>query len=208
MAVNDIFKLTVVGKDQLNEPNLNTFYYKVDVDGVGSPNISLSAGWEITVMPAYRGCISNTWNLTELDTYRISSVNGVGALVRNTGAFPLAGLVVQAAFAGNLSIVVGKRTGLAGRQSRGRLFMPGVPATFITAGVVSAAGLIAYNALGLAMTQSFINSGFTWSPVLFNKRKPPIASFFTPIIDWLVNEVPRQVRRRETGVRIHPKKNP
>jgi len=206
--VGDIFKLTVVGKDQLNEPNINTFYYRESITGAGSQETSLSTGWQVNIMPAYRACISNTWSLLELDIYRISSTSGVGALHRFTGGFPLLGTVVQAAFAGNLSVVVGKRSGLAGRQSRGRLFMPGVPSTFITAGAVSAAGLIAYNALGLAFAASFANAGYTWDHVLFNKRKPPIASFFTPVIDWLVNEVPRQVRRRETGVRIHPKKNP
>lgn len=205
MAVNDIYKLIVIGKTTNGDPNINTFYYRESVLGLGNDEAHLVSGWNANILSYYRACLSNIYTVVEIDAYRVAPT--IGALFRSTAGFPALGTVAANSMPDNLSIVISKRTGLAGRSSRGRVFMPGVPATFITAGLLNSTGQTAYDNMGNAMVTGFADGGFSYTPVLFNKRKPPLASFFNPLVFWIVNTIPRQQRRREVGVRIHPKKH-
>lgn len=86
--------------------------------------------------------------------------------------------------------------------------MPAVPATYVsTDGTIwSDTGLGQYEALASLLVEVIVQAGFQFIPVVFNKRKPLATSFWNPITNLVVNGVPRQQRRREFGVRIHPRK--
>ena len=205
MAVGDVLKLTVNGLSQNGDPNINTFYYLVTAEGTDDDRAALVLAWRGVPLSNYLACLSTFYNVVSYSCYRIWPTKSTLYQYTETSERP--GTVASAIPADNIAVTITKRTAIAGKAGRGRLFMPGVPASFISTGEVNTTGLTAY-ANFCGSVRSAISSGAnSFSPVVFNLRtRPPEVSFFNLIIDADTHIILRQQRRRETGVRIHPRK--
>ena len=205
MPVGSIYKLLLNGLSTNSDPEVNTLHYIETIAGGVDDELALASGWQTTVQTQYLACIAGNYELTSYGVYRVFPT--VGALVPYTTSLPAPGTVGTSYPADNVSIVLTKRTGLPYRSGRGRIFLPGVPTAFYVSGKVSTAAMTPLNSLCSYLTGPITAGGFTFIPVVFNKRAPLADSFWNPINQVTIDLILRQQRRRETGVRIHPRRH-
>lgn len=79
----------------------------------------------------------------------------------------------------NTALLVRKNTGLGGRRNRGRMFLPGTPATFVSpTGVITASHVTAaQTAVNLLMSPALFSAANVDAAVLFHETPP-----FTPSV--------------------------
>jgi len=107
---------------------------------------------------------------------------------------PIVGTRGAVAEAGNVTVTMSLRTGLAGRKFRGRMYTPGIDESDVNTNDTIKSGLVA----GLAAaTQAFLTYLFTGTraPVIFHKS----SNTFTQIIGYAIENILDSQRRRLPG---------
>jgi hypothetical protein len=108
---------------------------------------------------------------------------------------PIPGLLGQFAEAGNVTLALGKRTAYAGRRYRGRIFVPGLGETDVTAtDVMDSAATIAFSAAMQALLDSLTTNATPL--VIFHKGDNLFSTVTSFVIDSLVDSQRRRLAGR------------
>jgi len=194
MAVNDIYRITVVGS--LNgEPVLNTFHYLETVQGTGTDETALGAAFNSSVMPSLAGTLVTAQSLL---TLLIQGVRPVKPVVSVASAVA-AGTNLSGSGCLQVAVVLTRKTATPGKGGRGRLFVGAVPDSVLIVGADHMVNPSTYNILATAMTQNLSTTGYTFVPVLFKRR----SLTFLPITSVVVNRETKTRRSRAFGTRFH-----
>lgn len=98
----------------------------------------------------------------------------------------------------NVGASITKKGEIAARSNVGTTHMGGVPAPWVVASMITAAGLAQYNLLASRMTQGFLlPTTQEFQPVLFSKSAPATSA---PIFEAFAQDTSRVERRRTVGV--------
>jgi hypothetical protein len=98
---------------------------------------------------------------------------------------------------GAVSATVKFMSDFAGKKYRGRWYMPGVPASFVTGGNINSTGLTAYRALGAFLATPITTSAVRhYIPVIFHRTDPTAP---TPITASDAGPNVQTQRRRLSG---------
>lgn len=161
-----------------------------DPDDFGTFASDVAAAVETAILP----CIEPTTSFDGVDlTYKSSDLDLQGA----SSAGPQSGT----AAAGDIlpeedAVVLQRRTGQPGRNSRGRIFLPFIPEAFALDSKLTAAAITKYQAVAAALmvpVASGPEGGVILQPRHYNKK----AGVFQPIVAWRVvdNTCSRRDRR-------------
>lgn len=109
------------------------------------------------------------------------------------------GAVAQPMLPQNVSLAITKRTDLAGRRGTGTLHLPGVPVTFVSNGLVTAAAVGGVSDITDNIEQAYIYSAREFEPVLLHRA----AGNLSPVITGgELQSTSRTMRRRTVRVGI------
>jgi len=108
---------------------------------------------------------------------------------------PIPGQLGQFAEAGNVTLALGKRTAYAGRRYRGRIFVPGLGETDVTAtDIMDSAATIAFAAAMQALLDSLTSASTPL--VIFHKNDNLFSTVTSFVIDSLVDSQRRRLAGR------------
>lgn len=193
MAAGDLYQINVVG--QLHgQTTVNTFYYRVSVEGVGDPRQKLIDSWLAHVHPLYADCLSQEWVTLKLESLGLQPI-----LPKIDFADATAGTVLGESLPSSVAAVARRKTLTPGRTGRGRVYLPAVPASFETDSKLTVGSLATYNALTLELGLDISDGGWTFHPQHV-RRKPAVQGL--EIDRWTMDTVLRNQRRRQVGVGI------
>lgn len=192
MAVDDIYRCTIVG--QLHGQTMNNvlFYREATSAGANGQTAlasALDSKYATNILPrqsdeyTYKGALVQRFSP---GTPLVATLNST-----NTGA----GGIVGNSLPTSSAAVIKKLTTLAGRKYRGRLFLPGIPTAHEDDSELSAA---AETALATAFSNfgvSATSGGFVFNLILWHKA----SSTYTDVSIWEVTTPLRVQRRREVG---------
>jgi len=101
----------------------------------------------------------------------------------------------------NVAFVLRFQSGLSGRKNRGRIFIPGISANWLSTGFVDAARLAAWATPLANLTTNFITSGSNPYKLVIHGRTDS-GSTFVPVTSITLRQFPGSMRRRMVGVGI------
>lgn len=208
MAVNDVFRVAVVGSLH-GQQIVSVFHYKQATNNVtaNSDVKELALAWKADVMTPYVEAMSQDY--TGLVIEARSMPIGGAPMVGHDQTEAVVGDVAQDALPPASAAVIRRITGFLGRKYRGRLFMPAVPVGWVSEGRITDAGGIAiYGSLANAMKAVIDspNAGApTFTPVIaaYEYTPPlvhPTSVRSTVITGCTLDKIVRSQRRREIGV--------
>lgn len=167
MSINDVYQATI-GMNVKGQKIVNVLHFQqTSGDGVITPNNDLCLAIEEDLIPAYQTCCSNDLSFEKISAHKISPAIG-GTYVK---ALAVAGTVAQDTLPPNGNVVASLYTANLTRQGRGRIFISGVPDTFVSSGRIlngSAATYVALLDLLLLPIQAAAGATFQagiWSSV-------------------------------------------
>lgn len=173
----------------------STFHWRLTGIPAGYTLSNFVLDMSTDILPEYALCMSNSWSALALYARRLfpSPTRGQELAPGTT-----VGDVASAALPPSVAAVLSRYTNAPGPKGRGRVFMPAVPASFATAGLVNVTGKGVYDNFIPWLDQIWPTTlGATLEPVLW--RKP---STTTDIELAVTQTVLRSQRRREIGVGI------
>lgn len=117
----------------------------------------------------------------------------------------LAGQVTAPALPSFNAAIVQQRTGFISRRKRGRIYMPGVPQTYVSGGQINATGTTGYNQFFTTLGTAFNNTTWPYVVGVFSRKTwkvdlQGVEASFTPVTQWAINPVIGQQRRRKIGI--------
>lgn len=195
MALNDIFQMTVVG--QLHgQTVMNTLHYKQLSSGP-APGSAVMTAFRSLFEVSYLNCLSAEYELTTYAWQKIAPgapeapyVTPVGFTTGNGNANSLPSVV---------SAVITKRTLLAGKKNRGRIYVPAVPVDFEINSKITLGAFGTYQALSAVLASQFTTSGAVlFEPCVYHRS----TKTSDPITSCLARDNLRTQRRRGVGVGI------
>lgn len=193
MAISDIYQLTIVG--QLHgQTILNVLHYQQSGGSALNTSQELVTEWRAFCEAHWLACCSNEYKIVGYICQRIRPLPVMAAY--ESGALNLSGTVAQNSLPTSMAAVLTKRTDIAGRSYRGRIYMAGVPATYeddseITGAASNVYGAVATDLVG-PMTDPANN---TWAHVLWRRK----VGQSQPITSVVVRATLRNQRRRQVG---------
>jgi hypothetical protein len=102
------------------------------------------------------------------------------------------GSIVQTAIPEDVSLVVQRLTGNAGPSNRGRIFIAGLPETFVTGSYLSTVGLAAAATLVTALQTAVAGNVVTYTPATFSQKD----GILTAVTSWFPVALLATNRRR------------
>jgi hypothetical protein len=156
IAVNDLVKVRIVS--QLEEQvAINTLFYKCfGVATTSAHESDMATAFDTAVAAAYKSCLTNS------AIYR-----GVGVQVQNpTLSVEQETIASQGDGVGGvgflpkqIAVIIHFQSAIAGPKGRGRIYVPFVPTLFNVLGKPTAAAILDYAALALAIPQIMVIDG-------------------------------------------------
>jgi len=193
VAVNDIYSLIVRGRVH-GQATMNVFHYRVNVDGDADDADGLVGAFRTNAENYWLQCCSAEWELTGYICQKIHPLPVLSAFTQEIGFSP--GLVEGNSLPSSVAVVMTKRTGMGGRRGRGRVYMPGVPASFEDNSEITDAALQTYDALGARLDTPLTSAiGGVYVPILWNR----VLSEALTIIQYVPRTTLRNQRRRQVG---------
>lgn len=166
MALNDIYQ--VVCRFTLHgQTCLNILHYQetVSAGALGQQQLAIVADDE--VLAGYRVNCSAEMTYNDVTVQRVTggAIPTATVVATNTGLCAVAGECLPISD----TVVLTKRTGLAGPRYRGRVFVPGIPISYELNSKLGAAGTAAMTALATVLSNNRTIAGYTFQPVLFHR---------------------------------------
>jgi hypothetical protein len=193
MAINDIFKLSVVGRFPNGQEWVNVHYYKQLVTFIlTQPEQGLVDDFQATVeADLLQGMNGDMF----LDQYEVRQVSGgLAALDVPVG---LTGTGGSGDMLSPMDCpLVSWRTGLIGRANRGRTYFPSILESLQANGVISAAGLTFYQTVAddhITLKDALTGLQSDWSKVIFHTDASDSPVVTTGLVR---NQLATQRRRR------------
>lgn len=193
MAVGDLYQLTIMGRLH-GQRILNVLHYGVSVAGPTNPIEDLVTQWRADCETHWLACHSNEYTL---DGYLSQKIRPLPITASYEEApLALAGSSGNNSLPTSMAVVLTKRTDLAGRSYRGRIYMAGVPITFELDSELTGAAMNVYDTLADDLESPIVTAGgTTFIPVLF-RRSADVAREITQVIP---RSTLRNQRRRQVG---------
>lgn len=184
MALNDVYLIKVQGR-LFSQATINTFHYKETLQITAGDNaaaIATAFNAAGGVAANLRGTVSSDWmhETTSVQRIRPLPMNEAVILTQMT-----AGTRASGSCPPQVAAVVTRRTGLAGRANRGRIYVPAIPESDHENGKCTAAFFVQLIAFASFLDDVITVGAGGISPVVHSKR---------------LNGVPRDVTILITGV--------
>lgn len=196
-VINDVYRISMIGA-VLNEPLVNTFYYRISVVGTGDERDALNTAWRTLFNTTYPPLLAPDFVGVGVN---IQAVKPVGT-VKAYPAFPTAGTAATATLPTQVAVIITRKTNTPGRGGRGRLFMGAVPSGAVVGDTLTAAAQTAFLSFASNLTAGIANSGWSFIPVLW-KRKTLTSLDLTATSLGIVVKTRRS---RALGTRFHRRK--
>jgi len=120
MALNDIFRMALVGTGPNAQQLVNVHHYRQVNSGGGDLGDALARAWVDQASAAWAAAVSTTCAVIQIQVRNLTQPQfGVDY----TDDLPIAGAVTGEALPPNAAFIISWRTGLIGRARRGRTFM-------------------------------------------------------------------------------------
>jgi hypothetical protein len=204
MGLNDIMEVRISG-DLDGQVCINTFHY--EVTSVSAPGAQATMAQILPVL------VTSLWDngvnkglsyITSTDYLNVTMVGQkvfparfvpIFAVLAGTG-----GTIGGGTFSSGASGVIARKSIVASHKGRGRVFIPALPLTFVTASELNGVGLTAYSLASADWNQPKVIAGtggtVTLTPIIFNLLAPTNRQ---PIAFTENNQQVRYQRRREVG---------
>lgn len=165
---------------------LNTFYiYKASAPWAQADLAAVATAAKNWWTLAYAPCISTAVGLTQIQVRVMDPANPYAYDLPVTPAAP--GTRIGVPEAGNVSVTLSERTGLAGRRHRGRMYLPGVNENDVLSGDIIGGTLA--TAIANAGVQLLIAFGQNLAvPVIFH-RPGLVPSTFDNTVDVITSVI-------------------
>lgn len=139
MAVNDVFRVAIEGSVTSGQVIVNVLHYEQVAEVVGAPASVLGGLVVSDLIPAYAGIASGCG----FDLVRIAQVRGGLAVAEVAAGIPSS--LGGDSLPPNAPVVLRKKTGLAGRSRRGRMFLFPTSEAYQSEGAVQVTGTFGSN---------------------------------------------------------------
>jgi hypothetical protein len=200
----DIFEV-VFGGRQHGQDTRNVVHFRVrTTSGSGAPTDAqleaaiLAGVWVNGMRDEMRQQLSSEWSLLFTKAQRLSPGPRSAGVVSVEDAGP--GSIPGNALPTAVAAVIQKRTAFAGRRYRGRMYVPGIPASYENDSSLSAEGVTAMEQLANNLDQIFVATAaavaFTFEPILLHRD---VQGGYTLVTGHGVDSVLRTQRRRQVG---------
>lgn len=151
VRVRVVIQETATGKDH----GFVLFYRQNNGDALDAANVQTAANdFKTAYATAIPAVITSSHTLHRVELVQTSGVNQIDA-VSNSAA--VAGSVSGDVMPEEVAVLIQRRTGLVGRNKRGRVFIPCVPDSFVTGSGLTSGALTAYTAVA-TMIKSGVNT--------------------------------------------------
>jgi len=176
---------------------INTFYYDDQGAALSTTSESNLAGGFITAnWVAYRACLSSDWTATDIQVKCLTDITR--ATYINTTITGNAGTGPAGHEPTYVAAVLLRLTKYKGQCGRGRIGLPAVPTSWVTASTITTA--TAYTTLAALLTANFVAGGTTYVNALWSRGpRPSRAVGAAPLTQVLVSTKLGTVRRRKLG---------
>jgi len=194
IAAGDV--ILIVMKGNLFAQSVQSTFYLRCTETTGNYTIlNLLNGLQGILLDAYVKCVSRDWTGQVLYGRIVAPTKSRGEeLILGTPS----GDILEDALPPSVAGVISRYTLVPGPGGRGRVFVPAVPETWNSSGLLSQAGVDAYEELAQFMSATITpQAGHVFEAVLW--KRPNIA---LPVTDTVTQRVLRSQRRREIGVGI------
>lgn len=193
MAVGDVYQITVVGLHH-GQQVVNVLHYQVLVGAAADYSAELANLWSNQNLNNYRACCSAEYRCTGLLSQKVKPIPALTAVSLTIGEGTGTGSANS--LPSSNSVVITKRSAIAGRTGRGRIYMPGVPTTFEDNSQVTGAGLNVYNNFAqTALTME--NDGSTLQVQMTLLSRKTLTTRLVVSVD--ARPILRNQRRRQVG---------
>ena len=196
MAIGQVWRMSLIGSHAGTELAVITMHIHMKTGAGTFAGAALYLKTNLLDLLKTKQATSFRW-----DEIRGLTVNTTPPLadLYNTG-FPLLGSIATEEPPHQVAIVVSTKTAYAGRSYRGRNYLPAMPETGFTAGLVEStlgnAIQTYYDDLVAGIGAAGSNADYEW--VVWSEK---LQAFFG-ITDTIVRDVPGVVRRRRVGVGV------
>jgi hypothetical protein len=199
MAIGDIYKVALVQKLR-GHAMVNTFHYVINQPPTSGDVVdAIHSGFSDIVM----GKINNVQSVQVANVrIEIQKVFPAPIFVRRDYQETGGGTNTQPAVSDAVALVVRRKSVLAGRRKRGRIYVGGVSSSlFDTAtGQFQILNITTAALLEATVYKDLSNSptNFSASAVLFDRK----LNLFTPLVTGFFDPIPRTQRRRQLDIGI------
>lgn len=170
---------------------LNVLHYEADGVVAGAPTLDqFNSAWTTAVETQWRACLTDEVELSYFYTQRLMADSEAApkfyiADEEDQDTRLVKGTAIFDTLPPYCATVLSLRTGNPSRRRRGRIYMGGIPEAFQEEGVLSAAGVTAYDALATALLAPLVvGSGantVTMALAVFSKEDAAEAGGLTPL---------------------------
>jgi hypothetical protein len=196
MATGDVWRLSLIGSHSGTELAVITMHIKMKT---GTGTFAGAALYlKTNLLDLLKTQQANSFRWDEIRGLTVNTTPPLADLY-NTG-FPLAGTIAVEETAHQTAIVVSTKTLYAGRSYRGRNYLPAIPESGFTGGLVTSSVGNAlqtyYDDLVAALGNSGSNADYMW--VVWSEK----LQASNGVTDTIVRDVPGVIRRRRVGVGV------
>lgn len=210
MAVNNVFKVAIVGSYAGQEMVLTSHYRQSTANtSVETDHASLLAAVRLTVVPALVLAVVSDMTLVRAESRLFIPPGGplTGEDVDIAADGP--GALAPPGMPPTVAVVLQRKTALLGRKYRGRQYLPATPVAeqvdHLVASAFAAGALLDYaNSLKASLIHTGVSGAPTFIPVV--AAFDPLVIVPTPGVRWTdvtrvaVDRIYRSQRRRQQGV--------
>lgn len=158
--------------------------------------------WWTGAAPKYKPAHASTFEMKSVTAQVIAPVRSI-AWPWVTNAIEAPGEVLEPALPSGVAVVIRRRGNLGDRHNYGRIYLSGVPATFVQNSVLTNAAKDAYNVIAADQEDDQLveatGGSATLRPHILNKTNIPLSRVVT---HGMLDDIVRYQRRREVGVGI------
>lgn len=200
VAANSILEVTLIGT-LAGQTTLTILHYKLGSTGISdgesaitAANAAINNALPSSLVAYYLACCGESF---ALDSIRYQWIYTVRYLARTVPSAFDQGTVAGACMPPGVSVAITKQSQLAGRHGRGTVHMPGVPLTFVTAGLLDGSAQAPYTNLANELEAPIPVGGGTFAAPVIYQRASPINS--QQVIQTTVQQNVRTMSRRVVG---------
>jgi len=192
MAIGDCHRV-VIHQDCFGQQIMNTLHYRVESVGTGDASQALAEVVDVDVATAFVANLSNQWAYIRTVAQRIFPGPVTFPQIDDTSTAN--GAVVSPAIPINAPVTITTQTGFAGTKWRGRIFVSGIPESYVADGEIENVDVVHLQEIATAISSVLTIGGWSFQPVLLHRAD----STMTAIVQARANRTLRNMRRRQLG---------
>lgn len=192
MAVGDLLELKVIGNLH-GQLIVNVLHYIVSIDPAIDPALSLATQFDAVAIGPWLNAASLEYNYARVEARRLLPLPVQDPVIVSTGAAP--GSDANDSLPASVAATITKRSGIAGRANRGRVFFAGVPINAAVQSQLIGGYLATLQAVATELEEPFLGDAGAILPCIFHRALGTIIL----ITSCLARSVLRNQRRRQWG---------